>query len=78
MQPMNTGLSQALEQLSPAEKMALGEALVVSAASAASAPLISTAQRSELSERLAYHRAHPEEAGLGLAPLMAQLRATKH
>jgi len=75
---MNTPISQALEKLSIAEKRALGEALIASSESEASAPLISDAQRAELRDRLAYHRAHPEEPGVTVAQIRAKLVASVH
>lgn len=75
---MSTDLYQALENLSIAEKRALGEALIVSAESEASAPLITEAQRAELRERLAYHRAHPDEPGMTVAQLKAKLLTAAH
>ena len=75
---MNTHLYQELENLSSAEKRALGEALIGSAESEASAPLITEAQRAELCERLAYHRAHPDEPGVTLAQLRTQLQSAAH
>ena len=72
---MNARLNQELEQLSAAEKRALGEALIGSAESEASAPLLSDAQRAELRARLAYHRAHPDEPGVTFEELKATLKA---
>ena len=73
---MNARLYQGLEHLSVAEKRSLGEALIVSADSEASAPLITEAQRSELRSRLAYHRANPDEPGITLLQLKAKLLAS--
>jgi putative addiction module component (TIGR02574 family) len=70
---MNARLHQELESLSIAERRSLGEALVLSADSEAFAPLISPAQRNELSARLAHHRAHPNEAGLSAQALHNKL-----
>ena len=70
---MNARLYQELEHLSAAEKRALGEALILSADSEASAALVTEAQRAELRSRLARHRAHPEETGVGFSQLKAQL-----
>lgn len=75
---MSTHLYQALENLSIADKRALGEALIDSAESEASAPLITDAQRAELRARLAHHRAHPEEPGMTLAKLKAKLVSAAH
>lgn len=75
---MSTYLHQALENLSIADKRALGEALIDSAESEASAPLLTEAQRTELRVRLAYHRAHPDEPGATVAELKANLLKTAH
>ena len=72
---MNAHPYQELGHLSIAEKHLLGEALIVSADSEASAPLITDAQRSELGARLAYHRANPAEPGVPFSQLKAQLLA---
>jgi putative addiction module component (TIGR02574 family) len=68
---------QELEQLNPAEKRLLGEALVASADTEASAPPLSDAQRAELRTRLAHHRAHPNEPGLSFGQLKAKLTGDK-
>jgi putative addiction module component (TIGR02574 family) len=73
---MNVRLYEELQHLSVAERRALGEALIVSADSEASAPLISDAQRAELRARLAYHRANPSEAGVDFSQLKVELLAT--
>ncbi len=75
---MNMQIDQTLEKLSIAEKRALGEALIASSESEASAPLITDAQRAELRERLAYHRAHPDEAGITVAQIRAKLLTSVH
>jgi putative addiction module component (TIGR02574 family) len=75
---MSTHLYQALENLSIADKRALGEALIDSAQSEAFAPLITNAQRAELRARLAHHRAHPDEPGMTLAQLKAKLTLAAH
>ena len=75
---MNTRLFQELEQLSIAEKRLLGEALLVSADSEASAPLITDAQRTELRARLVHHRENPDEQGITVAQLKANLLAIKN
>ena len=72
---MNTHLYEELEHLSIAERRSLGEALIVSAESEASAPLITDAQRTELRSRLAHHRANPEEPGVTFSQLKAKLQA---
>lgn len=74
---MNAHIYQELQHLSVAEKRALGEALIVSADSEASAPLITELQRSELRSRLAHHRASPNEAGVTFAQLKAKILGTR-
>ena len=75
---MNTRLFHELEQLSIAEKRSLGEALLVSAGSEASAPLITDAERTELRARLVHHRENPDEQGITVTQLKANLHAVKH
>ena len=72
---MNVSLLQDLERLSIEERRLLGEALVASADTEASAPLITDAQRSELAARLAHHRTHPGEPGVTFSELQAELLA---
>jgi putative addiction module component (TIGR02574 family) len=72
MRGMNTHLYEELEHLSIAEKRSLGEALIISAESEASAPLVSEAQRTELHSRLTYHRDHPDEPGMTFSELKAK------
>jgi putative addiction module component (TIGR02574 family) len=72
---MKVPLDQELETLSAAEKRALGEALIVSADSEASAPLVTEAQRAELRSRLAHHRANPGDSGVTFSQLNAKLLA---
>jgi putative addiction module component (TIGR02574 family) len=64
-----------LETLSAAEKRSLGEALIGSADSEASAPLVTEAQRAELRARLAHHRASPGDPGATFSELKARLLA---
>jgi len=71
--PMNAHINQELQSLSIAEKRSLGEALIASAESEASAPLITEAQRLELRSRLAHHRANPDETGVEFSQLKANL-----
>ena len=73
---MNTHLYEELEHLSIAERRLLGEALIVSAESEASASLITEVQRTELRSRLAHHRANPEEPGVTFSQLKAKLQTT--
>lgn len=70
---MNARLYQELERRSATEKRALGEALIVSADSEASAALVTEAQRAELRSRLVHYRAHPEEPGVGFSELKGKL-----
>ena len=72
---MNLHLYEELEHLSIAEKRSLGEALIVSSESEASAPLISEAQRAEILSRLSYHRTNPGELGITFSQLKAKLLA---
>lgn len=73
LQLMNMHIYQELEQLTVAQRRSLGEALISSAESEASAPLTSDKQRAELCNRLAYHHAHPDEPGISFAELKAKL-----
>jgi putative addiction module component (TIGR02574 family) len=73
---MNTHLYEELEHLSIAERRSLGEALIVSAESEASASLITEAQRTEFRSRLAHHRANPDEPGVSFSQLKAKLLPT--
>ncbi len=75
---MNTNRCHELKNLSVAEKLVPGEALIVRAESEASASFITEAQRAELRARLAYHRVHPEEPGVTVAQLKAKLLTTSH
>jgi putative addiction module component (TIGR02574 family) len=75
---MNTHLYEELEHLSIAEKRSLGEALIMSAETEASAPLVSEVQRAELHSRLAYHRDYPDEPGMTFSELKAKLLASLH
>ena len=75
---MNTHLYEELEHMSAAEKRSLGEALIVSAESEASAPLITEAQHTVLLSRLSYHRANPDEHGVTFSQLKAKLLAAPH
>lgn len=73
---MNMHLYEELEHLSIAERRSLGEALIDSAESEASASLITEAQRAELRSRLAYHRANLDEPGVTFAQLKDKLLTT--
>ena len=65
---MSTPLHQALENLSIADKRALGEVCT---------PLIAE-PHTVLRARLAYHRAHPDEPGVTVAELKAHLMKISH
>lgn len=73
---MKAQIVEELIDLSPAEKRELGEALIASAESEASAPIVTDAQRAELRVRLAHHRAHPDEPGVSFQELKAKLLAS--
>ena len=64
--------------MSIAERRSLGEALIVSAESEASASLITEAQRTEIRSRLAYHRDTPDELGVTFSQLKANLLNHSH
>ncbi|MFT7722989.1 MAG: addiction module protein [Roseateles sp.] len=71
---MRAQLADELIQLSPAEKRALGEALIASAEADADGPhQLTDAQRTELRARLAHHRANPGEPGVTLQELKTKL-----
>jgi putative addiction module component (TIGR02574 family) len=70
---MNAYFYLHLELLTLAEKRALGEALIASADSDASAPPLTEEQQEELRSRHAHHRANPDEPGITLAQLRVRL-----
>jgi putative addiction module component (TIGR02574 family) len=70
---MNAHIYQELQNLTAAEKHALGEALIVSADTQATSLPITQAQSIELKKRLAHHRASPNEPGLNFAQLKIKL-----
>jgi hypothetical protein len=74
---MNMHIYQELGQLTVAQRRSLGEALISSAESEASASLTSEKQRAELRNRLSYHRAYPDEVGISFAELKTKLLTTK-
>jgi putative addiction module component (TIGR02574 family) len=74
---MNMHIYQELQRLSVAEKRSLGEALILSADSEASAPALTEAQRVELKSRLAHHRAAPNESGVNFAQLKANILGSR-
>jgi len=67
------GLLKELEQLSSRERLELAYGLLDSVLHDAEAPPISDAQRQELAERLAHHRAQPEEPGATLDEIRRRL-----
>ena len=73
---MNSRLYQELQQLSAAEKLSLGEALILSADSEMSIPELMDAHRAELRARLAHHRAHPDESAISFTQLRAKILGT--
>ncbi|MBC7610314.1 MAG: addiction module protein [Polaromonas sp.] len=73
---MYANINQELEHLSIAEKRSLGEALIVSADSEASAAFVTEAQRVELRRRLAHHRANPAESSVDFSQLKNKLLAS--
>ena len=75
---MNPHIDQEPQQLSAAEKYALGQALIDSAIAQAEAPQMTDAQRAELPVRLAQHRANPNESGLSFSQLKAMLLDKPH
>jgi putative addiction module component (TIGR02574 family) len=70
---MNATLYQEIVKLSPAERLQLAQDILDSVASEAFAPPLTEAQRAELRERLAHHRAHPDEPTVTLAEIKAKL-----
>jgi putative addiction module component (TIGR02574 family) len=75
---MNANIYQQLQHLTPAEKYALGEALIDGAETQALSLPLTDGQRLELQRRLAHHRAHPHEPGVTLFHLAEQLLSQKH
>lgn len=66
-------LLKELEQLSSHERLELAYGLLDSVLHDATAPPLSDAQRHELRERLAHHRAHPDESGVTLEDIRRKL-----
>jgi putative addiction module component (TIGR02574 family) len=75
---MNPRISEELQNLSPAEKFALGEALIDGAYAQASALPLTAAQSLELRKRLMRHRVNPGESGLTFAQLAEKLLLKRH
>lgn len=70
---MNAHIYQELQHLSAPEKRALGMALIGSAESDSANTPVTAAQRLELNNRLAHHKANPHEAGVNFAQLKKEL-----
>ena len=68
-------LLKELEQLTSQERLELAYGLLDSVLHDASAPPLSDAQRQELRNRLAHHRANPDEAGVTLDDIRRRLIA---
>ena len=75
---MDSSIYQQLQDLTSAEKYALGEALIDGAETQALSLPMTDGQRLELQRRLAHHRAHPHEAGVTLSQLTEQLLSQQH
>jgi putative addiction module component (TIGR02574 family) len=75
---MNAHVYQELQNLSAAEKHALGEALIGSADTQTASLPITDAQSIELQKRLAHHRENPNEPGASFAQLKATLLSKAH
>ncbi|NCP40807.1 MAG: hypothetical protein GW848_09935 [Rhodoferax sp.] len=75
---MDSRIDKALGKLSVVEKRVLGQALIGSAETQAFATLITDAQRQELRDRLAFHRAYPHEPTLTLAQIKSKLLSRVH
>ena len=68
-------LLKELEQLSARERLELAYGLLDSVLHDAAAPDLSDAQRRELRERLAHHRAHPDEPSVTFDDIRRKLIA---
>jgi putative addiction module component (TIGR02574 family) len=66
-------LLKELEQLSSRERLELAYGLLDSVLHDSAAPALSDAQRDELRDRLAHHRAHPDEPGVTLDDIRRRL-----
>jgi putative addiction module component (TIGR02574 family) len=75
---MNAHIYQELQHLSAAEKRELGMALIGSSESDPSDAPLTAAQRLELNNRLAHHRANPNEVGVSFAQLKKELLSPSH
>jgi putative addiction module component (TIGR02574 family) len=70
---MNKALIDQLATLSPDERLRIAYGLLDSVAEEREAPPLSQAQRQELRDRLAHHRAHPDEPTMTLAEIRKML-----
>lgn len=66
-------LLEELEHLDPRERLEVAYGLLDSVLHDQDAPPLSDAQRDALRERLAHHRAHPDEPGVTLAEIRRKL-----
>lgn len=66
-------LLEELEHLDPRERLEVAYGLLDSVLHDQAAPPLTDAQRGELRERLAHHRAHPDEPGVTLAEIRRKL-----
>ena len=70
---MNKALIDQLATLSSDERLQLAYGLLDSVIEEREAPTLSEVQRQELRERLAHHRAHPDEPTMTLAEIRKSL-----
>ena len=75
---MNAHIYQELQHLSAAEKRELGMALIGSSESDATSAPVTAAQKLELINRLAHHKANPNELGVSFAQLKKELISPSH
>ena len=66
-------LLEELEHLDPRERLEVAYGLLDGVLRDQDAPPLSDAQRDALRERLAHHRAHPDEPGVTLAEIRRKL-----
>ena len=70
---MNSSIYDELVKLDTATRLQLAQDLLDSVASETFSPPVTDEQRVELQARLAYHRAHPEEATVSLADIKVKV-----
>jgi hypothetical protein len=75
---MNAHIYQEMQHLSAAEKRELGMALIGSSENDSTNAPITAAQRLALTNRLAHHRANPNELGVSFAQLKEKLISPSH